>query len=182
MRLVPAGLDGAYFVDLAVARDDRGSFARTYCRDAFRDAGIDFEPVQCNLSRNPAAGTLRGMHYQRPPHGEAKLVQCVRGRIFDVAVDLRRASPTFGAAVGVELAADGDRLFYIPEGCAHGFLTRAADSDILYYMGKAHAPGTGAGVRWDDPAFAIPWPEPPRLISDRDASYPDFDPAADGLP
>lgn len=181
MRFVPAGIDGAYFVDLAVSRDDRGSFARSYCRDLFRDAGIGFEPVQCNLSRNPAPGTLRGMHYQRPPNGEAKLVQCVRGRIFDVAVDLRRPSPTFGIAVGVELAADNDRLFYIPEGCAHGFLTRAADSDVFYYMGSAYAPGTAAGLRWNDPAFTMSWPEPPRLVSDRDAGYPDFDLAEGGL-
>lgn len=174
MRMVPTAIDGAFFVELDAHSDERGAFARTYCADAFRDFGIPFEPIQCNISRNPGRGTLRGLHLQRPPHEEAKLVQCVRGRVFDVAVDLRRSSTTFQAAVGVELAADGDRLFYIPEGCAHGFLTLEPDSDVFYYMGSPYVPGAATGVRWDDPAFGIAWPERPRLISDRDAGYPDF--------
>src|SRR5690349_16442003 len=116
MRFVDAGLEGARFVELEVHRDERGGFARTWCAEEFAAAGIDLTVVQANISRNPAAGTLRGMHFQRPPYGEPKLVQCVRGRIFDVAVDLRRASPTFGKWAGTELSADQDRLFYIPAG------------------------------------------------------------------
>ena len=181
MRFVETGLEGARFVELEVHRDERGAFARTWCAEEFAAAGIDLGLVQCNISHNPAAGTLRGLHFQRPPHGEPKLVQCVRGRIFDVAVDLRRSSPSFGKWAGAELSADSDRLFYIPAGCAHGFLTLEPDSDVLYYMGAPFVSGAGAGVRWDDPAFAIAWPGVPQLISDRDAHYPDFDPDRDGL-
>ena len=123
----------------------------------------------------PKAGTLRGLHFQAPPHEEAKLIQCVRGRVFDVAVDLRRHAPSFRRSVCTELSADGNRLFLIPKGCAHGFLTLEDNSDILYYMGDAFVPGVGQGVRWNDPAFEIPWPAAPRLISERDAAYPDFD-------
>ena len=175
MQLVPAGIAGAWFVKLSRHADDRGSFARTWCREIFRDAGIAFEPVQCNISHNPKRGTLRGLHYQRPPNGEAKLIQCVRGRIHDVAVDLRQGSPTFGRAAAAELSADGDTLLFIPEGCAHGFLTLEPDTDIFYYMGSAYVAGAEAGVRWNDPAFSIRWPEAPTLISERDAGYPNFD-------
>lgn len=174
MRFIPTAVDGAFAVDLDTLADERGSFARTFCRADFASAGIDFQPVQTNISRNPIRGTLRGLHYQRTPHSEAKLIQCVRGRIFDVAVDLRPASPTYLRAASIHLDAGIDRLFFIPEGCAHGFLTRADDSDIVYYMGAAFVAGSGAGVRWSDPAFAIAWPDVPRLISERDAGYPDI--------
>ena len=174
MRLIESDVTGAFVVELALHHDERGAFARTYCRKAFAEAGIDFVPLQCNISRNPRAGTLRGMHYQMAPHGEAKLVQCVRGRIFDVAVDLRSDSPSFGNWAGLELSADGDQLFYIPSGCAHGFLTLEPETDVLYYMGAPFVPGAGAGVRWDDPAFAVAWPAKPLVISERDATYPDF--------
>lgn len=181
MRLEACGIDGAWFVELDPVRDERGEFARIWCRDAFRNAKVDFEPAQCNLSRNPIEGTLRGMHFQRRPHGEPKLVQCIGGRIHDVAVDLRRDSPTFGKSVGTELSARGDRLFFIPEGCAHGFLTLEPDSTVLYYMGSPYVAEAATGVRWDDPALAISWPAAPRVISPRDASFPSFDAARDGL-
>lgn len=181
MQFVNAGLDGSFFVELEFQRDERGAFARTYCNEEFVAVGIEMVPVQCNLSRNPKSGTLRGMHYQRPPQGEPKLVQCVHGRIFDVAIDLRRESRTFRKWVGTELSAEGNRLFYIPAGCAHGFLTLEADSNVIYYMGARYAPGSGAGVRWDDPAFGIAWPEEPQLISSRDAEYPDFDRTRDAV-
>ena len=174
MRFVPTAVEGAFIVELEPQIDDRGSFARTFCETEFAAAGIDFRPVQLNLSRNPRGNTLRGLHLQNDPHGEAKLVQCVRGQIFDVAVDLRPASPTFRAHATVELDANEDWLFYIPQGCAHGFLTLAADSDVLYHMGTAFVPGVARGVRWDDPAFDIAWPVRPKVISDRDASWPDF--------
>ena len=174
MQFLPTAIVGAFLVEPAAQADERGRFARLFCATAFTAAGIDFAPVQVNVSRNPAAETLRGMHTQTAPHAEAKLVQCIRGRIFDVAIDLRRQSPTFGCHVAVDLAADDDRLFYIPPGCAHGFLTRTPDSDVLYYMGTAFVPGVGTGVRWNDPAFGIAWPSAPTIISDRDATYPDY--------
>lgn len=174
MRFVATAIDGAFIVELDGQTDNRGRFSRLFCGTEFSAAGVDFAPVQVNLSRNPAKGTLRGMHSQAAPHEEAKLVHCVRGRIFDVAIDLRPNSPSFGSHVGVDLAADGDRLFFIPPGCAHGFLTREPDSDVLYYMGTAFVPGVGTGVRWNDPAFGIAWPDVPTLMSDRDAGYPDF--------
>lgn len=174
MRFLSTSIDGAFIVELDGQADDRGRFSRIFCGAEFTRAGIDFAPVQINLSHNPAAGTLRGMHSQASPHEEAKLVHCVRGRIFDVAVDLRPASPSFGRNFGVELAADADRLFYIPPGCAHGFLTREPHSDVVYYMGASFVPGVGIGVRWNDPAFGIAWPDVPAMISDRDAQYPDF--------
>lgn len=174
MRFVATAVEGVFVVEREVHADARGSFERSFCENAFAGAGIDFRAVQLNLSRNPHAGTLRGMHYQPAPHGEAKLVQCVRGRIFDVAIDLRPDSPTYLAHAGVVLDAFEPRSFFIPEGCAHGFLTLADDSDVLYHMGSAFVAGVGAGVRWDDPKFGIDWPAAPRLISDRDAAYPDF--------
>ena len=174
MQFVQTAVAGAYIVVSETARDARGGFARLYCAQEFQAAGIDFAPVQTNISHNSAAGTLRGLHFQRAPHAEAKLVQCVRGRIFDVALDLRPESPSYRVAAAVELVAGTDRSFYVPPGCAHGFLTLEADSDIFYCMGSSHAAGSGSGVRWDDPAFGIEWPMAPRVISPRDAAYPDF--------
>ncbi len=176
MRFVPTAIDGAFRVEMTPAADPRGSFARSFCAAEFAAAGIDFRIAQLNLSRNPRAGTLRGLHGQLPPYAEAKLVQCVRGRMFDVAIDLRPGSPTRLAHAAVELDADGDTLFYIPPGCVHGFLTLTDDTDVLYHMGTAFVPGVGFGVRWDDPAFGIAWPAAPALMSERDAGYPDFQP------
>lgn len=175
MRFQPTDIDGAFFVELDIHEDERGLFARTFCEDAFAKAGVALRTVQANISRNPARGTLRGMHFQAPPHEESKLIQCVRGRVFDVAIDLRRDMRSYGRCVWSELSADGNRLFLIPKGCAHGFLTLEDNSDVLYYMGDAFVPGSGQGVRWNDPAFKIPWPAAPRLISERDATYPDYD-------
>jgi dTDP-4-dehydrorhamnose 3,5-epimerase len=175
MKFLPTAIDGAFFVETERMGDARGGFARTYCRDAFREAGLDFEPAQCSISTNPVAGTLRGMHFQRAPHGEAKLVCCVSGAIFDVAIDLRSASPTFGKAVSTTLCATDTRMLFIPPGLAHGFLTLEPMSSVHYMIDVPFRPGAGAGVRWNDPAFAIEWPAEPRLMSERDGSYPDFD-------
>ena len=174
MRFEPTAIAGAFIVAMEPQADDRGSFARSFCEGEFAAAGIDFRVVQLNLSRNPRARTLRGMHGQRPPHEEAKLIQCVRGRIFDVAVDLRRGSSTYLAHAGVDLDAGGERLFYVPPGCLHGFLTLNDDSDVLYHMGSAFVPGAGFGLRWNDPALGIAWPTVPTVLSERDAAYPDF--------
>lgn len=175
MRFEPLPVQGACRVLLDMRVDDRGGFARTFCTDEFHAAGIAFSPVQCNLSRNPRAGTLRGLHFQVAPHEEAKLVQCTRGSVFDAIVDLRRDSPSFGKAAWADLTDANDTLLYVPAGCAHGFLTRAPDSEVFYYMGSRFVDGTGAGLRWDDPALGIPWPAAPAVMSRRDAGYPTLD-------
>ena len=173
MRFSPTSLPGLVVVDVEPRADARGSFARLQCPDEFAAAGHPFAPVQTSLSRNPAAGTLRGLHYQSDPFAETKLVRAVRGRIFDVAVDLRPDSPTFRSWHGEELSADNARALLIPPGLAHGFLTLEPDTDVLYQISPAFSPGHEAGVRWNDPAFSIAWPAVPRLISERDATYPD---------
>ena len=176
MRFSPTEIAGVLVVDLDPVLDDRGAFARLHCPAEFADAGVEFVPAQTSLSRNTAALTLRGMHYQPIPHGETKLVRVVRGRIFDVALDLRPDSVTFGHWTGAELDAAQGRALFIPEGVAHGFLTLEPDTDVLYQIAPMFEPGHGAGVRWNDPAFAIAWPDEPKVISERDASYPDFAP------
>ena len=175
MRIRETGISGVCVVEAEPASDERGAFARLYCPDEFAAAGIVFTAVQTNLSRNPAAQTLRGMHYQEPPQAEAKLVHVTRGAIFDVALDLRRDSPTFRRWAGVRLDAAVLSGLFIPEGCAHGFLTLAPETDVLYHMSRKFEPGWGRGVRWNDPAFAIDWPAEPQVISERDARYADFE-------
>lgn len=175
MKLRETGIPGVLHVALTRIEDERGWFARSFCVDEFADAGIDFTPVQMNLSRNAARGTLRGMHYQIAPKPEPKLVRCTRGRIFDVAVDLRRASPTFRRWTACELDAESQTALFIPAGCAHGFLTLTPDAEVFYVMGERYDPELARGVRWDDPAFAIDWPARPRVISERDAAWPDFE-------
>jgi dTDP-4-dehydrorhamnose 3,5-epimerase len=176
MRFSSTALHDVVLIELDAAEDDRGFFARTYCTEEFARAGIAFTPVQTNLSHNRAALTLRGLHYQAAPHGEAKIVHCVRGRIFDVALDLRPASPSYRQWLGLELSPQSRRLLFIPEGCAHGFLTFEPDSDLVYVMGGIHMSEAARGIRWNDPAFAIEWPAAPAIISPRDAGYPDFVP------
>jgi dTDP-4-dehydrorhamnose 3,5-epimerase len=174
MRFTETDIAGVMIVDVEPRSDARGSFARLHCPDEFAAAGHPFTPAQTSLSRNPQAGTLRGMHHQPAPQAEAKLVRAVRGRIFDVAVDLRPASPTHRRWTATELSADNARALLIPEGVAHGFLTLEADTDVLYQISPAFQPGHEAGVRWNDPAFGIAWPAAPTLISERDAGYPDY--------
>jgi dTDP-4-dehydrorhamnose 3,5-epimerase len=172
MRFIATALAGVVVVEADPHRDTRGFFARIYDPRAFAEAGIAFTPTQVNLSRNTARHTLRGMHYQPEPHAEAKLVRVTRGRAFDVVVDLRDGSPTFLRWVSVELDADSARAVFIPEGCAHGFLTLEPETDMLYQMGRDHVPGHAAGLRWDDPALAIAWPAQPAVISTADANWP----------
>ncbi len=176
MRFVEAPLAGAWLLELEPIEDERGWFARTFDSDELHARGMNPQTVQCNASFNARAGTLRGMHYQAEPHGESKLVRCVRGAIFDVAVDLRAGSPTHCAWHGVELSAENGRGFYMPAGLAHGFQTLTDDCEVLYQMGYRHVPEAARGVRWDDPAFAIEGPavEGERTISARDNAYPDF--------
>ena len=167
MRFSASGIDGVVVVDIDPRADERGAFARLQCPDEFAAAGHPFNPAQTSLSRNPHAFTLRGMHYQPAPHAEVKLVRAVRGRIFDVAIDLRPASPTYRQWTASELSAENGRALLIGEGIAHGFLTLEPE------IAPRVEPGHEAGVRWDDPAFAIAWPRAPALISSRDAAYPD---------
>ena len=180
MRFTKTPLPGAWIVELDPIGDERGWFARTFDADEFTDRGLEPAVVQTNASFNARRDTLRGLHYQAAPHGESKLVRCVRGAIFDVAVDLRPDSPTFCHWHGVELSAGNDRQFYIPAGLAHGFQTLTDDAEVLYQMGYRYVPDAARGVRWDDPAFGIDWPAPDgaRIISERDRTYPDFDTAA----
>ena len=155
--------------------DQRGTFSRLYCPKEFSDAGLDdFKPVQINLSRNVAMHTLRGLHWQDPPHAEAKLVRVTCGAIWDVAVDLRPDSPTRLQWAALRLDASSAEAFFIPEGFAHGFLTLEPDTDVLYQVSHVYAPGSERGARWDDPAFSIDWPARPAVISDRDRAYSDF--------
>ena len=175
MRFTPTELAGVIVVDIEPRTDERGAFARLHCPDEFAAAGHPFAPAQTSLSRNLTAGTLRGLHYQPAPHAETKLVRCVRGRIFDVAVDLRPGSPTHRRWTAAELSAENGQALLVPEGVAHGFLTLEPDSDVIYQIAPAYQPGHEAGVRWDDPAFAIAWPSRPAVISPRDAGYPDYE-------
>ncbi|MDO8380759.1 dTDP-4-dehydrorhamnose 3,5-epimerase family protein [Phenylobacterium sp.] len=173
MRFSGTAIDGVTVVDLEPSTDERGSFARLHCPDEFAAAGHPFVPAQTSLSRNTAAFTLRGLHYEAPPRAEVKLVRATRGRIFDVAVDLRPDSPTYLKWTGAELSADNGRALLIGAGMAHGFITLEAETDVLYQIDRMFEPGHGRGVRWNDPAFGIDWPAQPVVISQRDAAYPD---------
>jgi dTDP-4-dehydrorhamnose 3,5-epimerase len=169
-------LSGAFIVEIEQHSDERGFFARTFCEREFEAHGLPTRFPQCNLSRNTHGGTLRGMHYQAAPLWEAKLVRCISGAIWDVIIDLRRDSPTRFRSIGVELSAANARALFVPNGFAHGFVTLSDDSDVFYHMSEFFRPNGARGLRWDDPRFDIDWPMQPRVISDRDATYPDFDP------
>lgn len=166
---------GAYLIRPDRIEDERGFFARIFCAEEFETAGLSTEIVQRNMSVSHEKGTLRGLHYQSSPHAEVKVVRCPRGAIFDVAVDLRPESPTFKQWVGVELTEANHHMLYVPEGCAQGLLTLTDHTEIYYHTSAAYAPHAATGVRFDDPAFAIRWPEEIRSISDQDQSWPDFE-------
>ena len=176
MIFTATALPEVYILDVERLSDERGFFARTYCADELRDHGLELPVAQCSVSFNAAAGTLRGMHYQRAPFGEVKLVRCTMGAIFDVVIDLRADSPTRNAWVAYELTAENRRMLYIPEGCAHGFLTLTDRTEVYYQISERYHPEAAAGVRWNDPAFGVAWPAQPAVISARDASYPDYRP------
>ena len=172
MRFEPTTLPGVVRLLADPRRDERGFFARLYCPAENAGAGIEFTSTQINLSRNTAAFTLRGMHFQDVPYAEAKIVRVMRGAIHDVVVDVRPESPTYLHHVAIRLDAEGAEALYIPEGFAHGFLTLEPDTDVLYQMGRPYVPGQAKGYRWDDPAFGIIWPHPPAVIADQDRSWP----------
>ena len=173
MRFRPAGLPGAFEIIAEPALDPRGAFLRSWCRESFAAAGLDFAPNQASLSENTHRYTLRGMHLQWPPAAENKLVRCLRGAVHDVALDLREGSEGFGRSVAVVLSAAARNAFFIPAGCAHGFLTLTEDALVEYLIDAPYVPALATGVRWDDPRFGIAWPAAPAVISDRDRAWPD---------
>lgn len=167
-------IGGAFLIELERHEDERGFFARSFCRREFEAHGLDPTVAQCNVSLSREAGTMRGLHSQAPPHEEAKLVRCTHGSIHDVILDLRWGSATFLRHFGVALTADERNMLYVPKGVYHGFLTLEPNCEVFYQMSEFYVPGKSLGVRWDDPAFGIEWPREVRVMSDRDRSYPDF--------
>ncbi len=174
MLFTETPLAGAFVIEAERIADARGFFARTFEVGEFEARGLSPRVVQCSMSFNPRKGTLRGMHYQRAPFEEAKLVRCTRGAIHDVIIDLRPASPDFRAHFAVVLDSESRRMLYVPQGFAHGFLTLENDTEVAYQMSQSYSVEHAAGVRWNDPAFGIPWPGPVVVIADRDRTYPDF--------
>ena len=172
VKFTPFAIDGPCLVDIEPRSDDRGLFARTFCEDEFEAQGLPSRMVQTNISVNHLAGTLRGMHMQLEPHGEAKLVRAVRGAIWDVVVDLREGSPTYLQHVSAELTDQNRRALFVPVGFAHGYQALSDDAEVLYQVSAAYAPGFERGYRHDDPAFGIAWPLGVSSISDKDAAWP----------
>lgn len=168
-------LPGVFEVHLESISDERGFFARSWCQREFERHGLNPKVVQCNVSFNVKKGTLRGLHYQAPPYAETKMVRCTKGAIYDVVVDLRSQLPTFRKWIGVLLTAANRHMLYVPEGCGHGFLTLEDETEVFYQMSEFYRPELARGVRWDDPAFQILWPDKVEVISERDRTYPNFE-------
>jgi dTDP-4-dehydrorhamnose 3,5-epimerase len=181
MRFLSTPLAGAHLVELERRGDDRGFFARMFCEREFAEAGLESRFVQVNNSLSARAGTLRGLHYQLPPAAEVKLVRCIRGRLFDVIVDLRPQSPTYLKWFGAELNDENRLMMYVPRGFAHAILTLTDDTEALYLVSAFYAPAEERGLRWNDPAIGIAWPIAPVEISAKDAAWPDVDPAFHGI-
>ena len=174
MKFHKAKIAGVFEVCLEPRTDDRGFFARAWCQREFETRGLNSTVAQCNISRNARKGTLRGMHYQAHPFSETKVVRCTRGAVYDVVLDLRPESKTFKQWVSVVLTEESGNMVYIPDGCAHGFLSLKDGSDVFYQMSEFYNPEAARGVRWNDDAFGIVWPEKVEVISERDRTYPDF--------
>ena len=167
-------IPGVFAVLMEPVSDQRGFFARSWAADEFQEHGLNPDLVESSISFNDVAGTLRGLHYQAPPHEEAKLVRCTKGSIFDVVVDLRRSSPAFRQFAGIELTDANHKALYVPEGCAHGFMTLAVGTEVLYLISTRYVPVSARGVRWNDPAFAIRWPGASSQMSSRSQEFPSF--------
>lgn len=168
-------ISGVFEIHLERKSDERGFFARTWCQEEFKARGLNPRLVQCSISFSTRKGTLRGMHYQVAPYAETKLVRCTRGAIHDVVLDLRSDSPTFREWIAVVLTAENHNMVYVPEGCAHGFLTLEDETEVSYQMSEFYNAESARGVRWNDPAFRIAWPESVEVISERDRTYPNFE-------
>jgi dTDP-4-dehydrorhamnose 3,5-epimerase len=175
MRFTPSRIPGAWVIDIEPIADSRGFFATTWLPEELRRRGIDPALAQCNLTYNHKRGTLRGMHFQKPPHAQAKIVRATRGGLLDVILDLRRDSPAYKQWDAIELSAANRRMLYMPEGVAHGYLTLTDDVEAYYHVSSPYAPAAESGVRWNDPAFGIVWPFAPSVMSDKDAGWPLFE-------
>lgn len=181
MTFKETSIDGAFLVDLKRIGDERGFFARAWSSSEFAEMGLETVYPDVNLSLSTRRGTIRGLHYQKHPHAEAKFVRCVKGALFDVIVDLRPQSPTYLKWAGFEIRASDHRAIYVPAGCAHGVQSLEDDTEMLYMVSACHHPESEAGIRWDDPFFGIEWPDVgPRTVSEKDGAWPDFDPAGAG--
>jgi dTDP-4-dehydrorhamnose 3,5-epimerase len=176
MKFIETELKGAFLIDPERLGDDRGFFARAFCRKEFEPYGLNSDWVQCNISYNSRKGTLRGLHYQAAPFAEAKLVRCTMGAIYDVIIDLRPDSDTFRQWISAELSAENRKMIYVPQGFAHGFQTQVDHTEVFYQMSAFYAPEYARAVRWNDPQFNIHWPEADRIISEKDQKIEDFDP------
>lgn len=175
MKFRELPLQGAYIVELQPRGDERGFFARLFCEREFAERGLSHSFVQVNDSYSRQAGTLRGMHYQLAPKQETKLVRCIAGRVWDVIVDLRSGSATYGRWHGEELSAENRAMMYVPKGFAHGFISLEEETELVYFVDEFYSPELERGLRWNDPAFAIEWPMRPSVISERDQAHPDFE-------
>lgn len=175
MHFLETTIPGVFTIGITPHRDERGFFARTWCHREFEQHGLTPRIVQSSVSFNRRRGTLRGMHFQTSPYAETKLVRCTRGSIYDVALDLRPASPTYKQWAAVTLTAESRNMMYVPEGCAHGFISLEDETEVLYQISQFYDASSARGVRWNDPAFGIVWPIEPQVISQRDAGYPDFE-------
>ena len=174
MKFIPTRIAGACLIEPELIQDERGFFARAWCKEEFIAQGLNPQFVQCSISFNVRKGTLRGMHYQAKPHEEAKLVRCTRGAIYDVIVDLRPASATFKQWVAVELTADNRKMLYVPEGIAHGFQTLEDQTEVFYQMSEFYHPESARGIRWDDPVFKISWRLQNPSLSLNDMTHSEF--------
>ena len=181
MRFTMTSIPGVQVIDPTPHEDDRGRFMRAWCTREFADHGLKFLPVQANMGFSVRKGTLRGMHFQVPPAVEAKLVRCTKGAMFDVVLDLRPQSYTYGKWHGIELTAENGRMLYLPEGCAHGYQTLEDDTEMFYMTSAFYTPGAARGVRFDDPSFAIQWPLPASVISEQDCNWPLVEPTERNL-
>ncbi|WP_045216466.1 dTDP-4-dehydrorhamnose 3,5-epimerase [Desulfonatronovibrio magnus] len=174
MKIITTSLNGAFIITPERINDERGFFARVFCRRELEKIGLIPDVVQCNISFNLKRGTLRGLHFQKSPYGEVKIIRCTSGAVFDVLVDLRSDSATYLKWFGTTLSHDNRKMIYAPKGFAHGYLTLKDNSEVFYQVSEFYSPDHEAGVRWDDPLFKISWPEPVSLISKKDSSYPDY--------
>jgi dTDP-4-dehydrorhamnose 3,5-epimerase len=174
MNFKETALRGAFIIEIEKKVDERGFFARAWCRKEFEKHGLNTQVVQANVSFNNKKGTLRGMHYQAAPYGEVKLVRCTQGAIYDVIIDLRPDSPTYKQWIGVELTSENYKMLYVPENFAHGFQTLEDNTEVTYQVSQFYSPGSERGARYNDPAFGIQWPVEVRVISDKDKSWPDY--------
>lgn len=174
MKFSQTPIPGAYVIDIDKKEDERGFFARSFCAKEFSCHGLETNFIQINNSLSVKKGTLRGLHYQLAPMQEVKVIRCIKGKIYDVIVDIREDSLTFGHSFGVELSEENKTMLYVPKGCAHGFITLEDNSELFYLVSEYYSPQLERGIRWDDPEFSIKWPISPCVISERDLSHPNF--------